>query len=171
MGETARVLLERLVAHKGGALRAFFLRRGRSQPDATELAQEVYLRMLRVPDLTAIRDLEAYVFTVASNLAREHAVQAGRDSRSRDVDDPVVQQELVELPTLERDIDQWQRVARLREVLSQLPPKCQAVVILHYWHGQSYEEIALRVGVSVNMVKKYVSQALEHCRRRMARLG
>jgi DNA-directed RNA polymerase specialized sigma24 family protein len=44
-------------------------------------------------------------------------------------------------------------------------------VVLQYWHGLSYEEIGLRLGVSTNMVKKYLSQALVHCRRRMSRLG
>jgi RNA polymerase sigma-70 factor (ECF subfamily) len=171
MSEARKALIERLFAEKGGALRAFFLRRVRVQPDAAELAQEVYLRMLRVPDLSAIRDLEAYLFTVASNLARERAVQEGRDRLARDVDDPLVQEELSEFPSVDGEIDHEQRVARLREVLGQLSPKCQAVVVLHYWHGQNYEEIALRLGVSVNMIKKYVSQALEHCRRRMARLG
>jgi len=35
----------------------------------------------------------------------------------------------------------------------------------------TYEEIALRLGISSHMVKKYLSQGLTHCRRRMARLG
>jgi len=35
----------------------------------------------------------------------------------------------------------------------------------------SYQEVALQLGVSTHMVKKYLSQALAHCRRRMARLG
>jgi len=56
-------------------------------------------------------------------------------------------------------------------VLQQLSPKCRAAVMLQYWHGMSYEEIAMQLGVSTNMVKKYLSQALAHCRRRMARLG
>jgi len=56
-------------------------------------------------------------------------------------------------------------------VLDQLSPKCRAVVVLQYWHGLSYEEIAQRLCVSTNMVNKYLSQALVHCRRRMARLG
>jgi DNA-directed RNA polymerase specialized sigma24 family protein len=34
-----------------------------------------------------------------------------------------------------------------------------------------YEDIAEQLGVSTNMVKKYLSQGLMHCRRRMARLG
>ena len=55
--------------------------------------------------------------------------------------------------------------------LQQLPAKCQAAVVLQYWEGLSYEEIAERLGISTHMVKKYLTQALAHCRRRMARWG
>ena len=63
------------------------------------------------------------------------------------------------------------RVKRLREVLQQLPPKCRTAVALQYWHGMTYEEISVHLGVSTHMVKKYLSQALTHCRRRMSRMG
>jgi DNA-directed RNA polymerase specialized sigma24 family protein len=42
---------------------------------------------------------------------------------------------------------------------------------MQYWHGMSYEQIGERLGVSSHMVKKYLSQAVAHCRRRMARWG
>ena len=67
-------------------------------------------------------------------------------------------------------LDATRRVARLQEVLEQLPAKCCAAVILQYHHELSYEEIAERLEVSPRMVKKYLTQALSHCRRRMARL-
>ena len=38
------------------ALQAFFYRRLRTKPDAADLVQEVYLRMLRVSDPEAIRN-------------------------------------------------------------------------------------------------------------------
>jgi RNA polymerase sigma factor (sigma-70 family) len=171
MAETKQALVERLFAQQAGALRAFFYRRTLSQPEAAELAQEVYARMLRIPDIESIRSPEAYLFTVASNLMREHAVQERRLSNTVDVDDPAVQGQLAELPAFGGQIDAEQRTKRLREVLRELSPKCQAAVVLQYWHGLSYEEIAQRLGVSTNMVKKYLSQALVHCRRRMARLG
>ena len=42
-------LVERLFAeHGGGALQTFFLRSIRTKADAADLAQEVYLRMLRI---------------------------------------------------------------------------------------------------------------------------
>ena len=171
MAETKKTLVERLFAEHGRALQAFLYRRVRQHPDAAELAQEVYLRMLRVADMTAIRNPEAYLYTVASNLAKEHARQERQGGAALDVDDPLVQEQLAELPAFGSQLDAAERVKRLREVLQQLPPKCQAAVVLQYWQGLSYEEIAQRLGISTHMVKKYLSQALVHCRRRMARLG
>jgi RNA polymerase sigma factor (sigma-70 family) len=171
MADPKKTLVERLFAEHGPALQAFLSRRVRRHPDAAELAQEVYLRMLRVADITAIRNPEAYLYTVASNLAKEHARHERQDGTALDVDDPLVQEQLAELPAFASQLDAELRIKRLREVLQQLPLKCQAAVVLQYWQGLSYEEIAQRLGVSTHMVKKYLSQALVHCRRRMARLG
>jgi RNA polymerase sigma factor (sigma-70 family) len=171
MADSRQTLVAQLFAQHGGALRAFFSRRIRRQQEAADLAQQVYLRMLRVPDIEAVRNPEAYLFTVARNLVREQAVLQRRDSGAVDVEEPAIQDQIAEWPAFGADIDAERRIARLREVLQQLPPKCQAAVVLQYWHGQSYEQIAQRLGVSTNMVKKYLSQALAHCRRRMVRLG
>jgi RNA polymerase sigma factor (sigma-70 family) len=170
MVESRLALIERLFAEHAGSLRAFFQRRTRHSPDAADLAQEVYLRMLRIPDISAIQNVEAYLYTVASNLVREQG-SASRKLGGADIDDPLIQLQIADLPAFGAHIDSERSVARLREVLRQLPPKCQAAVELQYWHGLSYAEIALRLGISTHMVKKYLGQALVHCRRRMARLG
>jgi RNA polymerase sigma factor (sigma-70 family) len=170
MTETKKTLVERLFAEHGRPLQAFLYRRVRRHPDAAELAQEVYLRMLRVPDMDAIRNPEAYLYTVASNLAKEHGRAERRTAGMLDVDDEQVQEQLAQLPSMAGQLDTQQRIKRLRVVLDQLPPKCHAAVILQYWHGLSYEEIGERLGISSHMVKKYLSQALAHCRRRMSRL-
>jgi RNA polymerase sigma-70 factor (ECF subfamily) len=88
-----------------------------------------------------------------------------------DIDEPAIQQQLGEVPPFDSELDAGQRVLRLRTVLAQLSPKCRAAVILQYRDGLSYQEIADRLEVSSHMVKKYLAQALGHCRRRMARLG
>jgi RNA polymerase sigma-70 factor (ECF subfamily) len=163
-------LIERLFFEHGTALRAFFRRRVRLAPDAPDLAQEVYVRMLRVSNADTIRNPELYLYTVANNLVREHAAFDKRRASYDDVDDVAVQEQLAELPQFDRDIDNGRRVERLREVLAQLSPKCRAAVLLQYGHGLSYEDIGARLGVSTHMVKKYLTQALLHCRRRMERL-
>jgi len=57
--EAKNAWVERLFAAHHGALQAFFYRRVRFRADATDLAQEVYVRMLHVKDVASIRDTEA----------------------------------------------------------------------------------------------------------------
>jgi RNA polymerase sigma factor (sigma-70 family) len=170
MAEPRKGLVERLFAEHRRALQAFFYRRIRTKTDAPDLAQEVYVRMLRVSDIHAIRDPERYLYTVASNLVKEYAVLERWQARGVNLDESSIQQSLGELPTLDGQLDTTRRVARLRTVLGQLSPKCRAAVILQYRHGLTYQEIGERLGVSPHMVKKYLAQALAHCRRRMARM-
>lgn len=164
-------LVERLFAEHRGGLHAFFRRRVRSPADASDLAQEVYLRMLRVSDQEAIRNPVPYLYTVANNLVKEHAVLERRQANSIDIDDAPAHELLGTLPALDGDLDATQRAARLGVVLKQLRPKCRAAVVLRFTHELSYREIGIHLGVSPQMAKKYVAQALGHCRRRMARLG
>jgi RNA polymerase sigma-70 factor (ECF subfamily) len=165
-----RSLLERLYAQHG-ALKAFFERRTRLRPDAAELAQEVYLRILRSAHPEQIRNPEAYLFTVAANLAREHALLLKQRGQSVELDEELAHELPSEFQGFEFEADQDRRLERLREVLAQLPEKCQAAVMLQYWQGLSYAQIGERLGISPSMVKKYLSQALLHCRKRMQRLG
>ena len=164
-------LVERLFADHGGALRTFFLRRIRAKADAADLAQEVYVRMLRVSDQDAIRNPVHYLYTVANNLVKEHAVLERRQASGVDIDEAPAHEQLETLPEYDGDLDTRQRVARLGVVLKQLTPKCRAAVELRFTHGLSFREIAVHLEVSTQMAKKYVAQGLSHCRRRMARLG
>jgi RNA polymerase sigma factor (sigma-70 family) len=164
-------LVGRLFAEHRGALQTFFQRRIRAKADAADLAQEVYVRMLRIPDQAAIRNPVHYLYTVANNLVKEHAVLDRRQASAIDIDDAPAHEQLETLPEFDGDLDTTQRVARLRVVLQQLRPKCHAAVELRFTHGLSFREIALHLGVSPQMAKKYVAQGLGHCRRRMARLG
>ena len=172
MPERARKpgLVERLFAEQRGALKAFFRRRTRTA-DAADLAQEVYLRMLRIRDPRAIRDPVLYLFTVANNLVKEQGVLDRRRATDVDIEAVATPEQLCVLPNFEGERDAAQRSARLQAVLKQLGPKGQAAVILRFTHELSYREVARRLGVSPQMARKYVVQALSHCRRRMARIG
>jgi len=170
MVESAKTWVEGLFARHGGALQAFFLRRLRVKANAADLAQEVYLRMLRVSDPGAILNPEAYLFAVAGNLVKENAIADRRQAENADVEGSEAQRLLAELPDFDGPIDTDRRIERLRGVLGQLTPKCRAVLTLQYHYGLSHEEVAGRLGISTHMVKKYLGQALGHCRRRMGRL-
>ena len=164
-------MVERLFGEHRAALQSFFRRRIRGKADAPDLVQEVYLRMLRISDQDAIRSPVRYLYTVANNLVKEHAVLERRQASSIDIDEAPAHQELETLPAFDGDLDATQRAAHLRVMLEQLRPKCRAAVVLRFTHGLIYREIAAHLGVSPQMAKKYVALALGHCRRRMARLS
>ena len=136
-------LVGRLFAEHRAALQSFFLRRIRSKADAADLAQEVYVRMLRIRDLEAIRNPVSYLYTVANNLVKEHAVLDRRQASGVDIDEMPAHEQLATLPAFDGDLDAAQRVARLGAVLKQLRPKCRAAVELRFTQGLAYREIAI----------------------------
>ena len=168
MAGPTRGFVEKLFAEHGRALQAYFYRRIKTKSDAPDLAQEVYARMLRVSDTEAIRNPQFYLYTVASNLVKEYALREQRQGKQQELEEPSVQQRLGELPPLDSQLEGSQMVERLGTVLEQLPDRWRTALILQYRYGLTYQEIADRLGVPSNMVKKYLAQGLAHCRRRMA---
>ena len=169
MSDPKKRFIEKLFAEHGGALQRYIYRRIRTKSDAPDLAQEVYVRMLRVSDTEAIRNPQHYLYTVASNLVKEHAVRQRWLTTSPELDERSVAERLGELPALDSQLESSQMVERLGTVLEQLPSRWRTALILQHRYGLTYQEIAERLGVSSNMVKKYLAQGLAHCRRHMAR--
>jgi RNA polymerase sigma factor (sigma-70 family) len=167
--DTRNALIQRLFATHGSAIQAFFRRRMRAKLDAPDLTQEVYLRMLRVSDAEVIRNPEGYLYSVANNLVKERSLLERRQHEAIVSSEAELAQLLTAFPSAEDQIDQAARVTRLREVLKELSPKCRAAVLMQYRHEMSYQEIAEKLGISTNMVKKYLAQAIALCRKRMER--
>jgi RNA polymerase sigma-70 factor (ECF subfamily) len=170
MQDPKRTLVERLFTHHSASLLAFFYRRIKTKSEAADLVQEVYLRMLRVKDTDAIKNPEGYLFTVAGNLVIEQSVLQRRQSTAARLDEATDARDIAPRASFDELFDGATQVARLREVLAQLPAKCQATVHMKYQHGLKYDEIARQLNISPHMVHKYLGMALVHCRRRMARL-
>lgn len=170
VGEPNSTLIERLFSENRSKLQSFFRRRVRTGADAPDLVQEVYLRMLRISDKEAIRNPLFYLYTVANNLVKEHAVLEQRRASGIDIDEAPRHEALETAPAFDSHVDGARRAERLKVVLTQLRPKCRAALVLRFTHGLSYRAIAVHLGVSPQMAKKYTAQGLSHCQRRMARL-
>jgi RNA polymerase sigma-70 factor (ECF subfamily) len=172
MREPKTNLIERLFTEHAGSLQEFFRRRLRRQWDAPDLTQEVYIRMLRVTERAAIDNPEAYLFTVANNLLREHAVIARRqEARQAPLGESYNIPELTIESTSEGEIDRDTRARLLHEAMLELPEKLQAIVIWAFDEGLTQEAIAKRLGVSRRMARKHLAAAMEHCRRRLIHKG
>jgi RNA polymerase sigma-70 factor (ECF subfamily) len=94
-------LVEQLFTEHGAGLQMFFRRRIRSKADAADLTQEAYVRMPRISDKEAIRNPVHYLYTVANNLVKEHAVLERRQASGVDIDEAAAQEELQVLPAFD----------------------------------------------------------------------
>src|ERR1700722_15408715 len=74
-----------IAARYGQRLRRFLAVRLRNADDVPDLAQEVFLRLLRVEGYESIRTPEAYLFTIASHVIHQHAVRRSSESVSVEI--------------------------------------------------------------------------------------
>ncbi len=165
MKDDKRAFWERLFARHQSALQGFFRRRVTHPWDAQDLAQEVYLRLLRVDSREggeAISNPEAYLYTVAANLVKEHGMLQKRAGTRVELD-AIAELEAPDASSVEL-LEQEARRRQVVQLLERLPPRCKAVMIMQYRDNLSYEQMAARLGVSTHMVKKYVVKSLALCR-------
>jgi RNA polymerase sigma-70 factor (ECF subfamily) len=140
-------------------LERFFSSYRLSEADVEDLTQEVFTRVAGGTPPAELRRPDAFLFTLARNLVRDHArrlhTRAARNSVT--LDD-------VELPcgspTPEAALEQDERLALACAALEELKPATRRAFLLHRVHGLSYAEIAAETGVSVSMVEKHVMAAI-----------
>ncbi len=145
-----------------GALRRFLRRRLRCPHDADELAQEVYLRMSRHPDLDRVDCLKAFAYQTALNLVRDRSRRLHNRSGRYTVSIDSV--ELVGgLDPLDHVLC-GERLEQVERVLAAMSPRCRDALLMHRLDDVTYADIARCLGVSVSTVEKYISAALVELR-------
>lgn len=159
-----RSFIDAVAAQHGQRLRRFLLARVRNAADASDLVQEVYLRLLRVEDHETIRMPEAYVFALANHVLYQFRLRQSRADQPTELLDVLAEaQSVFENDPLVRSETQ-QRIEELETVLNDLSPKARATLILHRRDGLTLEQIGAQLGISRPMVKKYLARALLRCR-------
>ena len=151
-----------------GLLR-FLLRRLGHVETAQDLAQEVYLRLLRFADHELVRQPGAYVYRVAYHVLCEFSLHERRspvtfDSRALE---QLAEDLPVDAPPVEDLLERRDREQRLEAVLAQLPAMQRSVFLLAVRHDLPHEEVAARLGLSLHTVRKYLYRTLQHCRQHL----
>jgi RNA polymerase sigma factor (sigma-70 family) len=132
-------------------LRRFLtFRRGVAPVDLDDVAQEVFLRLLRYDRAELVSDPRAYLFRIAANVASEWSMRA----RNRLPHDAAWLDDLV---ADDRPDDQVERELENRQLgaaLAQLPARAREVLRLHFAEGMRHEEIAASLHVTARIVKR-----------------
>ena len=140
----------------------------RDREDARDAAQTAFLKCWRGRDrLGAVRDLRAWLFRVALNVAFDLRAGVAR-RRAVPLDalaDTVPERSRV---TPEDDALQRERLDLLRAALRELRPAEREVFVLRQESGLTYEEIAAARGQPVGTIKTQMRAALRKLRDRFA---
>lgn len=140
-------------------LYGFVRRRSPSSQEAEDIVQDVYLRVLQEQRPPVIRNLKAFLFACARNLTID---LSRRRRMQREAAAMLESDESVE-PAFDESIDTEREIARLRAAIEELPPRCREVFYLFRFEEMSQQEIAQRLGITVNAVEKHVMRALRKC--------
>lgn len=151
-----------IVGRYGRELHRYLMRRLRRPSDADDLAQEVYLRLLRRNRSEAVLNPRAYVYRIASHVVSEFRAKSEHGEGYVTFDSEVLEQLERQPPQNMTEDEMAERLDLQRQVqlaLAALPPTHQAVFLLHKRDGHSHEEIAQQLQLSMHTVEKYLVQA------------
>lgn len=127
--------------------------------DAEDALHDAALTMLS-RDNSAVQDQAAYFYRSAQNrLSAQARVQQDRPSISLS---ELAQEDHPSLDDPQADARTRQLAQALEQALAQLPLKCRQAYVWHRLEGYSQQEIAQRLGVSLNSVERYIMRALQH---------
>ena len=131
--------------------------------DAADIAQETYLRLLRMKNTDVIKNPHAYVYRVAGHVVRELGL---KEQTQTNLVTELNQESLLPhfVESAETQADRLLRLQHLEQIIEELPPTYRAVLILRKRDGMSHQEIADKLDISKHTVKKYLCRAIARCR-------
>lgn len=169
--ESRQAFLTAMEKAHGPHLRRYLAARMRhAQADVSDLVQEVFLRLLRVPDHETIRNPQAYLTTIASHVLHQYSLRKAVHSVEVHAIDLSAELESAPVIDPETQLAFEQRFERVGRALLALSPKAYVALVLARRDGAPLSEIGARLGVSHSMAKKYLAKALTYCRERLDEL-
>lgn len=144
-------------------LHAFFARVGeRGAADAGDLVQKTFLHVHRArKDYEPGRLVRPWIYTIALNVRREEGRRRMRSKEvAVDLQDPGSIREPSVDPAVSSASDRL-----VQRALTQLSDIQREVIVLHWFDGLSFPEIAEMLGASLSAVKVRAHRAYEELRR------
>jgi RNA polymerase sigma-70 factor (ECF subfamily) len=122
-----------------------------------DLAQEVFLRMMRYSEDTELENPQGYIFRVAANVANEWREKAA----VRYNHGPEGLEDLLTEPEQEPgfELEQLDRTALIHDAISRLPVRQQEVLRRHVAEGQTYNRIAKDLGLTYRIVLRDLTRS------------
>jgi RNA polymerase sigma-70 factor (ECF subfamily) len=138
-------------------------RRLKNRQQAEDLAHDTFVRVLE-SDSTVVEQPRAYLHQTARNIAVD---AYRREDRRAAMELEAVHHDLPATGDPEHFMHAIQLADSIERALSELPVNCRKVFVWQKIEGLTQAEIAERLGLSKNMVEKYMIRTLRHLRDRL----
>ncbi|HEY0941714.1 MAG TPA: sigma-70 family RNA polymerase sigma factor [Steroidobacter sp.] len=122
-----------------------------------DLAQEVFVRLLRYSERTTVQNPLGYLLRIAGNVASEWRERA-RVARPHDqewLDDLLIESE----QEPENSVSQKHTDESVKRAVDRLPVRQRQVLLLRINEGLTYKQIAARLGLSPRIVLRDLTRA------------
>ena len=133
-----------------------FLRHSwRHRSDISDLRQDIYVRLYEAAKTQIPRPVKPVIFAIARNLL----IDRFRRERIIPIDGVADLEELEvasDAPLPDRAVLARDELRHLQAALDKLPQRCREAVVLKQVEGLSRDEIAIRMGVSLETVKTHL---------------
>ena len=127
-------------------------RRGGNDDAAKEVTQQTFLQLHRARhDYRRGAALRPWLTTIALNVFREQLRRGGR--RREDLDTAAIDAGVDPVADPGADAERAQTATRLRRAIAALPAGQREVILLHWFEGLSFPEIATAIGAGLSAVK------------------
>lgn len=165
VSEGSRSAFRVLFEMYNGRLATFIYKLTKSETVAAELVQDIFVKLwVNRSELSDVRNVQAYLFTMASNRTIDHLRKVAAESRMLN--------------------NLWNRIARFQEsveeeynakecsdlvnqAIVQLSPQKQRIFKLSRYEGLNHEEIASQLRLSKSTVKNHLVESLRHIKNYM----
>jgi RNA polymerase sigma factor (sigma-70 family) len=131
--------------------------------DIDDVAQEVFLRLLRYDRTELIENPQAYLYKMATHVAAEWAIRI----RNVQPHESKWLANLVAPDHSEQEAGRGELQHEIERALQVLPARHREILKLHYFENLSRAEIAKRLGTTERSIKRAVMKTYEQLRLRL----
>ena len=142
-------------------LKRYIATRLKSQEDVDDIAQEVYLRLIRNYNVTDLQPSLALLCKIASNIIIDRFRRDITRASAAHVDLEAVELESFNASP-EKTLQAKEELDQFAAEFKKLNKVSQKVFVLHRFRGLTYDEIAQQMGISKSMVYKHLSAVMLH---------
>lgn len=132
-----------------------FIRKEFPNADAEAVGQEFFIRVANTPPTKKIEYPASWVYAVSANLARDMTERAVKGTYYQEI---CVSRSNYLFEDMEEKAEISDRAQRVLEDVDEITRK---ILVLHYWSGYSFKEIAVIIGMNDAAVRKRHSRAIK----------